>query len=80
MDETQIEKMAKEEFFAMAKRTRDLFSTEDGKLVLCFLAKRYCDSFFDTNHPSERALYQQGQVAVINDIRTIIDNVNKGLL
>ena len=80
VDETPVEKMAKEEFFAMAKQVRDMFSTEDGKAILCFLRKRYCDSFFDQNHPSERALYQQGQVSVINDIQAIIDNVNKGLL
>lgn len=74
------ETIAREEFRAKAKLLRDLFSSDNGKTVFDFLKKLYCDSFFDANHPTERALYQQGQVRVIKDIQDIIDSVNKGLL
>lgn len=80
IDDLGLEKATKEEFCSMAKLLRSLFSSVEGQKVFDFLKRRYCDSFFDTNHPSERALFQQGQVSVINDIQTIIDNVNKGLL
>ena len=79
-EESPLEKIAKEEFWSMARHTRDLFMTENGKVVLDFLKKRYYDSFFDSNHPGERALDQQGQISVISDMQTIIDNVNKGFL
>lgn len=79
-EESEQDKMIKERYNENLRCVRNLFSTEEGKRALDFLRHRWTVVIFDSNHPSERALYQQGKIDALNDIETIIDNVNGGML
>lgn len=79
-EESEQEKIFKERYNESLRGVRNLFSTEEGKRALDFLRHRWTVVIFDSNHPSERALYQQGKIDALNDIEKIIDNVNGGML
>lgn len=79
-EETEQDRLLRDRYLGEMRAVRDLFSTEDGKRVLEFLRKRNTQTSFDATNPSERALYQQGKIDAINDIQTIIDEVNNGTI
>lgn len=79
-EETEQDKLIKERYNENFRGVRNLFSTDEGKRVLNFLRSRWSKTTFDQNHPSERALYQQGKIDAFNDIMSIIDSVNEGML
>ncbi|MBO5853172.1 MAG: hypothetical protein J6Q61_02750 [Bacteroidales bacterium] len=79
-EESEQEKIFKERYNESLRGVRNLFSTEEGKRVLDFLRLRWTKTTFDQNHPSERALFLQGKIDALNDIMSIIDNVNGGML
>ena len=79
-EESEKQKLFKEMYNERLRGVRNLFSTDEGKRALDFLRSRWTKTVFDQNHPSERALYQQGKIDALNDIISIIDSVNEGML
>lgn len=64
----------------IARDVHALFKTELGEKVLNSFYQLFCHGYFDINHPSERALQQQGQASVVYEIKEMIRKIDEGLL
>lgn len=78
MDQIEMNEIVDERYKEIARNLHKIFSTKDGEKAMAGLEQLFTCGYFDSNHPNERALYQQGQTSVIYEIKDMIFKVEKG--